>query len=52
VSVFTRAVLLVFITVALLLAMMFFLGNNDARCPDGQVPVLSEDRWVCVKREG
>jgi hypothetical protein len=36
--------------IVLLLIMMFW--QRRPHCPDDQIPVLSDERWVCVKRGG
>lgn len=36
------------VAVALILAVLFW--QPRPRCPEGQVQVLSDDKWVCVKR--
>jgi hypothetical protein len=46
-----RSALILLIIVVLTAVMMFFL-RDDTPCPDGQVPALSNDRWVCVQQGG
>jgi hypothetical protein len=49
VSPLARSALILLVIVVLTAIMMFFL-RDDTRCPDGQVSVLSNDRWTCVRQ--
>lgn len=39
------------IAIVIALALVVFLDRSGRFCPEGQVSVLGEDRWVCVKGE-
>ena len=47
-----RATLIGILAIVITMLLLFFVREDRARCPDGEVPVLSEDKWVCVPQGG
>jgi hypothetical protein len=47
-----RIALALGIAALLLVVLAVAIHRDDGRCPEGQAPVLSDSKWVCVKEGG
>ena len=49
-NVFVRAMLFVVIVAVIVFGLLLFVRETNPPCPEGQVPALTDDKWVCVVR--